>query len=375
METSISTDIKNLKKLGERIYSFSPLLEIGTFIIELTQKEDFIKFLCKKEFTLNVYEKSYSFSELRNFKFFTFFDHLDEIFTALIDKINRSDFKFLQKSGGVEFLFDFQLAQKYFPVKIELSENSLDETNKIDRLIETFFEVQKENEKLNEKINERDHAIVMLNDKIIKLENILNLQTSEGFQQLSDKICKLELEVRSLKLESHMPFPSKILKHKNIHFLENCLGKNISCLELIFDSDIDGDTSSKFHQKCDSQGPTIIFIKTTTGRRFGGYTSIDWDTSNSYKGDENSTSFLFSLSNNKKIINDSYRQDSIWTGNNYGPIFGNGYDLCVSNYFKVTESTSCLKSAYGANDHSICPYYLNGTNFFYITNLEVYKVN
>ncbi len=54
----------------------------------------------------------------------------------------------------------------------------------------------------------------------------------------------------------------------------------------------------KFHRLCDNKGPTIIFIETTKGFKFGGYTELDWDKSSSYKTD-NST-FLFSL-NKKKI--------------------------------------------------------------------------
>jgi hypothetical protein len=54
-----------------------------------------------------------------------------------------------------------------------------------------------------------------------------------------------------------------------------------------------GFTAAKFHSLCDNKGPTLTLIKTVAGHTFGGFTTINWDTSGSYKND--TQSFLFSV--------------------------------------------------------------------------------
>ena len=51
--------------------------------------------------------------------------------------------------------------------------------------------------------------------------------------------------------------------------------KNITS-ELLFRTSVNGDSASTFHQKCDGKGATITFIKTTNGKRIGGFTMIPW---------------------------------------------------------------------------------------------------
>ena len=70
------------------------------------------------------------------------------------------------------------------------------------------------------------------------------------------------------------------------------IGKNFTS-ELLFSTSKNGFEPSEFHKLCDNKGPTIIFIETKKGYIFGGYTELDWDTSDSYKTDE--STFLFSI--------------------------------------------------------------------------------
>ena len=59
------------------------------------------------------------------------------------------------------------------------------------------------------------------------------------------------------------------------------------------DARVDGDSNSIFYEKCGKKCPIMIFISTTDGYRFGGYTSEKWPENNLYKQDDKS--FLFSL--------------------------------------------------------------------------------
>ena len=51
--------------------------------------------------------------------------------------------------------------------------------------------------------------------------------------------------------------------------------------------------AAQFHAFCDNKGATLTLIKTTGGHTFGGYTTISWDSSGTWKND--TQSFLFSV--------------------------------------------------------------------------------
>ena len=88
---------------------------------------------------------------------------------------------------------------------------------------------------------------------------------------------------------------SKINFDKNL--VIDWIGKKFTT-ELLFSTSKNGYQPSEFHRLCDNKGPTIIFIETKKGCIFGGYTELDWDTSDKYKTDE--STFLFSINNKAK---------------------------------------------------------------------------
>lgn len=76
--------------------------------------------------------------------------------------------------------------------------------------------------------------------------------------------------------------------------------KNITS-ELLFRTSVNGDSASTFHQKCDGKGANITFIKTTNGKRIGGFTMIPWtNAGGAYK--EDPEAFIFSLDATQKFV-------------------------------------------------------------------------
>lgn len=76
--------------------------------------------------------------------------------------------------------------------------------------------------------------------------------------------------------------------------------KNITS-ELLFRTSVNGDSASTFHQKCDGKGATITFIKTTNGKKIGGFTMIPWtNAGGAYK--EDPEAFIFSLDATQKFV-------------------------------------------------------------------------
>jgi hypothetical protein len=136
-----------------------------------------------------------------------------------------------------------------------------------------------------------------------------------------------------------------------------------------------GFTAAKFHELCNNKGPTLTLITTEAGHKFGGFTTISWDSSNSYKLDTRSFLFSIDLTTKYPIINSF--GNGIYCGATYGPTFGNGHDIHVSDNSNA-NSASYVRSnhAYGVpvaanGNHSILT---GGNPNFKTTEVEVYLI-
>ncbi len=98
----------------------------------------------------------------------------------------------------------------------------------------------------------------------------------------------------------------------------------------------DGFGAGDFHSKCDGHANTLTILKVKYNY-IGGFSSVDWQPGpnpNNWKSDPNA--FIFSLTNkqNKSLkikIDPNQNQKAIYCDSGFGPIFGNGYDICIGN--------------------------------------------
>ena len=106
-------------------------------------------------------------------------------------------------------------------------------------------------------------------------------------------------------------------------------GKN---MELLYRGTRDGMSGDAFHNRCNNKGQTICLFQNDKNHIFGGYASIDWQSSNSWKSDSNC--FLFTLTNMYNIeptkFPNSNSINSIYDNSSNGPRFGGGHDICIS---------------------------------------------
>ena len=66
---------------------------------------------------------------------------------------------------------------------------------------------------------------------------------------------------------------------------------------------------------------------TKKNKIFGGFTTVNWDTSGYYKSDTNS--FIFSVDLASKYPHSG--DNAIYCGSSYGPSFGGGHDISINN--------------------------------------------
>ena len=189
-----------------------------------------------------------------------------------------------------------------------------------------------------------------------------NLEKKLGIRNIFDKIeQKNASEVKDF-------YFSSIISKDDIPLILLWMPKKVKNFELLYDSIKDGTNTGAFHKKCDGKKPTITFVKTKKNRRFGGYTEKCWNESNgNYIVDENS--FIFSIDEKEKYPV-SQAKYSIYNNDSYGPTFGGGHDLYISNFCNQNNTNY----ASGRDYKSSHKFSLNLENNFIVESYEVYHV-
>ena len=223
---------------------------------------------------------------------------------------------------------------------------------------------------LNEYVFHLNEKIDNLTQKVNYLENKI-----KNYETKVEEIYAIKEEYEKLKRKeiidgSFMFGKSSIIKKEEQDLILGWLEKKPKKFELLLDSNVDGDSTSTFYDKCGKKSPTIVFIKTTDGYRFGGYTSNFWppgDKDSNYEKDEKSFLFSLDLKNKYKYINNI--RDIYLCKNSY---FSFGDIICIynnctknkSNYLNISNSYD-IPGYYGLN---------GGKNNFIVKSYEVYQV-
>ena len=232
--------------------------------------------------------------------------------------------------------------------------------------IKKINQISNENESLNEKIQKEIQINQQTFQKEIK-------EIKENLEIFNKNLIKEKLLEKVHKLILFHNMKSDIIKCEELDLIEEGIRKNLNKkireYKLLFKAKRDGFGSKDFHSKCDNKSYTVSFVKIKEGKRFGGFTDVEWDQSSIYKKGTNG--FIFSLDNNEIYYN-KYSSYNIYCYSNLGPTFGGGFDFCISN--------NCDKNndSYDRSGHSYDTkgkqYALAGTEFFYVEDYEVYKI-
>ena len=143
--------------------------------------------------------------------------------------------------------------------------------------------------------------------------------------------------------------------------------KKIS-LNLIYKAIIDSDKAEVFHKKCNEANNTLVLVKSGNNKRFGGYTTCNWQGNSIEKKDDNA--FVFSL-DKMKIYKVIKGEDAIACYPKYGPIFL-GCQIRIYDQFFKNGGTTFEK---GLNYETEEDYELSGgLKKFDVKDLEVYSV-
>ena len=293
-------------------------------------------------------------------RFFNQFETLKDAFDSLKILISKNNLFVIKEGINMKIKIINPVNNKEFYITIPLKEKDIKrEINSIIPYINT----------LNEKVKNLENEVNILKNKLNDIHDIY-IYKDNIIQFIKVKI---EKEEKKKKIyESSDIQKSKIVDKNEIDIILKWLDyKNQFRLKLLLDSKIDGDSIETFLIRCSDKFPTIVFIKTTKDRRFGGYSSIPWkNTNGSYERDMNS--FIFSLDKRKRYkINKS--EYAIITNTHYFA-FADGYGFRISK-----NSTSNNESYSDSNNNGTYigateKYELNGEKNFTVSSYEVYQI-
>jgi hypothetical protein len=187
------------------------------------------------------------------------------------------------------------------------------------------------------------------------------------------------------KIEYSTIFFSKILTSvQRIDLLKLIELKDYE-LKLIYRATVNGFSSHDFHRCCDGISKTLTIIKVKdTPFIFGGYTDIEWESTNNayYKWKQDKKAFLFSLVNreNRPVkIECQAGYCAIYCDPQYGPSFGAGCDFKIASNSNINcKSYSKLGCSFKLpgyevnSEESNC--FLAGSFKFFTQEIEVYAL-
>jgi hypothetical protein len=149
--------------------------------------------------------------------------------------------------------------------------------------------------------------------------------------------------------------------------IQRILNKRNIKYRIIYRSNIDGDSANTFHEKCDKIRNTLILIKASGNKRFGGFTSETWDGNDIDKKDNKC--FIFSI-DKMKIYDVIEGQNAINCNPDLGPVFLSQIKL-LDKFFTQGGTTSKKgKNFNTTEDFEIT----DGAEKFGVQEVEVYQI-
>jgi hypothetical protein len=296
-------------------------------------------------------------------------EKIDDIYMEMIEMTKKLEAAYLKSLED-----KLEASLKSFETKsLKQSLNETDESFRNPNvLIESIREMQRQQEeaiailkcKLYEQSHVKDHLIEMNEFK----PNVSFSQDSFGQLSLNE-------------YSSNDLFKSQILSGTQpLELIKLCEFSPRDKWSLLYRGSRDGFGSNDFHSKCDGHSNILTIIKVKYNSYiFGGFTTIDWESSVQWKSDPKA--FIFSLTNkdNKPLkmnIDPYMHHRAIECHSEFGPTFG--YDIRIANNANTRmEGYSNLGFAYKHPQYAYltneAETFLAGPKWFQLDEIEVYQ--
>ena len=330
-----------------------------------------------KDITLNIkednsnshiiYEISYNIQQFQRLnKFFKMFDNNLEIYNKLIDFFINNCFK--GELQNYFLLLYFKNIMAEFSIIIP-NKSLIDKNKNIKILYNIATKIKQKNKEIKKEIQNINYnyseKLIEMEKEIEKIKRKLNIKTKSDL-----KIRKKRIKEEIIERKITYPNESQIITKEEEQLISNWINPVLQIkYQILYRASEDGDIMKTFHNYIDNKGPTLLLIKSTKGKKFGGFNPISWKVDNEYYSHDNT--FLFSLDKKKKYLIKKELKNYCTFGWKNGISFGYSGDLCIRNLFMKKNVSYCNMPK---SFNSTLKYELTDERNFIVNELEVYSV-
>ena len=186
-------------------------------------------------------------------KYFLNFESANDLVNGVINTLK-------QKTSNIKFIDNKCIIQMVNPITNKSFEINLNPKEK----------------DLSTRVSSLETYIAEQNKKILNLETYIaeqNKEMKERIKNLEDIIFEYKKEKEKEENINKILLGSQIITKESKDMLLNWLPRKPNKITLLMNSNIDGDSTKIFMDKCNGKCPTLAVIKTTNGYVFGGYTT------------------------------------------------------------------------------------------------------
>ena len=292
-----------------------------------------------------IYENSYSFSNLQINKYFKICDNINEAYILLTDLVNSKEKKVVFNSlNQISLIIPIDNPiVKDVNFQLKSKEKKID-----DKILELYYIIENQQKEINFLKNE-----ILKNEKSKKEEEEkIKMKEEEKLKYLQKNSLIIKNEEDKEKAIRDWINPNKQLE-----------------FNLIFRMSRDGSNCSDFHRFCDNKGETLLLFKTDKNYRFGAYTPLNWVTPSSGEVNDpkDNLTFLFSLNKMQKFTKiPGQGLNTARSQKDYGPLLGNATDLGINKDMR----TGWLGNNTFLRNRELA----NGESSFNLIEMEIFQV-
>ena len=283
--------------------------------------------------------------DLKKFnRYFSIFSDAGDLSNNLIKQVKKNNITIVKDSDFYNLQIKNPITDEDFFLKLEKSQSIISETQNTNVTSDSPELVTK----LKKKIEDLEKRMQDLESKIGEGKNI---------------------GVISEEIDDDKIFNSNIIKHKEEQVIKTWFNTKILSTELLFDTNVDGDSIEDFRSKCIGQFPTLILIKTDMGFLLGGYATTAWK-ENASLTDYNS--FVFSFNPDKKY-NVTIPRYALFGSNEKENLLFQFGSVCfrIENHCTKSGNNVIRGSGYEKGLIDL----IKGDHKFRVSRLEVFKLN
>ena len=287
-------------------------------------------------------------------RYFYQFESLKEVYETLKKLIEQNSLFVVKEDKLMKIKIENPINDKVIYINVPLKEKDL--KNELESIVSYIST-------LNNRINELEKKV----DEINELKNKFKI-----FEDYLPYLNQMKLEIDNKKEQQKKNENNfwEGFKNSNIANIEeqkaiyNWLDKRPKNAKLLLNSKNDGDKISTFYEKCKDKSPTLVLVKTTEGKKFGGYTSISWKNNNGGKITDYQ-SFIFSLDKMKKYEVQK-PEKAIQTNDDYFAFGAGNCDIYIVDNCH-SENSCDSRDNYGISGNKLA-----GNETFKVSSYEVY---